>query len=185
MTTKITWFLDGAHTIESLEYCMLWFCHPHAALRSSHPGKRVLIFNCTSGRSGKSFLAKMLDVISIQLRSYGQTAQAGFFDRVIFCTNVTYADGQFKGDLTTVAMRPEESETLSPQLQLAAAWSSQVPSFPSSEIHVVPSIEHAVHLVRDLANPTPGSVDVDVLVTGSLHLVGGVMEVVGLMDQAL
>jgi folylpolyglutamate synthase len=82
-------------------------------------------------------------------------------------------------------MRPEEAETLSPQQQLAAAWSSQVPSFPASEIHVVPSIEHAVHLVRDLAGSTPESVDVDVLVTGSLHLVGGVMEVASLSDQAL
>ena len=29
----LTWFLDGAHTKESLECCMQWFASPDAALR--------------------------------------------------------------------------------------------------------------------------------------------------------
>ena len=82
-------------------------------------------------------------------------------------------------------MRPEEIDALAPQKQLASAWSSQVPSFPTSGIHIVPSIEHAVHLVRDLSDSSPDKVNVDVLVTGSLHLVGGLMEVAGLSDLAL
>ena len=32
---KTTWFLDGAHTLESLDCCMQWFVSPDAALRSS------------------------------------------------------------------------------------------------------------------------------------------------------
>ena len=31
----IIWYLDGAHTIESLEYCMQWFVDPNVALRST------------------------------------------------------------------------------------------------------------------------------------------------------
>ena len=51
---------------------------------------RCLIFNCTSGRSGETFLA----VVKESIVSLGDSA---FFDHVIFCTNVTYANGSFKG----------------------------------------------------------------------------------------
>ncbi len=59
---------------------------------------RVLIFNCTSGRTGNAFLAAMLTRATEQLRKHGRSEEAGaLFDQVIFCTNVTYADGHFKG----------------------------------------------------------------------------------------
>jgi len=123
-----------------------------------------------------------------------------FFDHVIFCTNVTYADGHFKGgrhsvfsdsyrlitflkDLTAVAVPTETLTTLAVQHQLASSWSSLMPSFPSSHIHVLPTIEDAVQLTQSInTNPkTP----IKVLVTGSLHLVGGLIEAAGLADQAL
>jgi hypothetical protein len=52
---------------------------------------RVLIFNCTGSRSGANFLA----VIKESIISLGR--DSAFFDHVIFCANVTYADGNFKG----------------------------------------------------------------------------------------
>ncbi len=58
-----------------------------------------------------------------------------------------------------------------------------MPDFPKENIHVLPSIEHAVKVVRNL--DASGEKDVDVLVAGSLHLVGGVIEVAGLSDVAL
>jgi folylpolyglutamate synthase len=57
-----------------------------------------------------------------------------------------------------------------------------VPAFPKENIHVLPSIEHAVGVVREEAN---NGRPVEVLVTGSLHLVGGLIEVAGLSDVAL
>jgi len=30
---NLTWFLDGAHTVESLESCIKWFVSPDTALR--------------------------------------------------------------------------------------------------------------------------------------------------------
>lgn len=56
-----------------------------------------------------------------------------------------------------------------------------VPSFSKDSIHVVPSIEHAVRIVRG----EEAKAQVEVLVAGSLHLVGGVMEVAGLGEQAI
>ncbi len=64
--------------------------------RGSH--KRVLVFNCTSGRSGPAFLSAIFNKITLQLKLHGsQEAPETYFDDVIFCTNVTYADGAFKG----------------------------------------------------------------------------------------
>ena len=68
------------------------------------------------------------------------------------------------------------------QNELAAAWITLVPSFPKSNLHVLPSIEHAVNVVRKAGE---GEKAVDVLVAGSLHLVGGVIEVAGLSHVAL
>lgn len=74
------------------------------------------------------------------------------------------------------------------QRELAEAWASLLPEFPKDNIHVERSIEHTVQIIRGLQ----GSVDkgqalkpVDVLVAGSLHLVGGIIEVAGLNDVAL
>ena len=59
---------------------------------------RILVFNCTSGRSGSDFLATILDTIEAQLRhqNIGTHSSKDFFDHVIFCTNVTYVDGGSK-----------------------------------------------------------------------------------------
>ncbi|KDQ20498.1 hypothetical protein BOTBODRAFT_26515 [Botryobasidium botryosum FD-172 SS1] len=189
---KIRWFLDGAHTNESLRCCVDWYVSPDVGLRAMTRPKRVLIFNCTKGRSGSEFLGTILEHISQQLRLYGsqqlQDAEGtlphgAFFDHVIFCANVTYANGSFKGDLTSTILK-DEADQLATQKEIAAAWASLVPGFPASNIHVLPSIEHAVKVVRDLETKVDGG-DVDVLVTGSLHLVGGTIEVAGLAEVAL
>jgi folylpolyglutamate synthase len=51
------------------------------------------------GRSlGASFLGSMLKNTAEQLELYkSEETSSGFFDTVIFCTNITYADGHFKG----------------------------------------------------------------------------------------
>lgn len=74
-------------------------------------------------------------------------------------------------------MDPVDLAELKTQNQLAAAWSSLIPTFPAANIHVLSSIEHAINLVRQLESETGNA---NVLVAGSLHLVGGVFEVAGL-----
>ena len=69
------------------------------------------------------------------------------------------------------------------QQALSAAWSSLVPDFDPSNIYVVPSIEHAVREVERIS--TISVKPVQVLVTGSLFLVGGVIELIGLSEFAL
>ncbi|KAI5452452.1 Folylpolyglutamate synthetase [Naganishia albida] len=176
----ISWFLDGAHTVESLTCCGDW-AFGADGMSKERKGKRVLIFNCTSGRSGHGLLKALLDAGRRALGADDEDAMGRWFDKVVFCTNVTYTDGGFKGDLTSKAIDPNDLSALATQHQLEEAWSSLVPSFPKEDIHVVPSIEHAVRLVRTEQK----SGEVEVLVAGSLHLVGGVMEVAGLAEQAI
>ncbi|KAJ7068414.1 FolC bifunctional protein [Mycena amicta] len=179
--TNTTWYLDGAHTLESLEYCVQWFASPGVGFRSEtgKPQRRVLIFNCTSGRSGASFLEAIYSHTAKQLQAFNSDETASsFFDHVVFCTNVTYVDGGFKGDLTSLAIPEADLTELKTQRQLSAAWSGLIPTFPADNIHVLPSIEHAVNFVQQLDKS--GSGHTAVLVAGSLHLVGGVIEVADL-----
>lgn len=65
---------------------------------------RVMIFNCTSGRSGGSFLGSMLSKMAAQLALHGREENhLTFFDHVIFCSNVTYTDGGFKSGLSQLS----------------------------------------------------------------------------------
>lgn len=183
------WFLDGAHTVESLQCCFGWFASPGAALPESLSASesekpfRVLIFNCTSGRSGDTFLGTALETIKSRLAALKveETAE-GFFDRVIFCTNITYADGHSKGDLNNKTVAADDLAALKTQQELASAWASHIPSYPKSDILVLPSIEHAV---RSIDGFSVEKQPIQILVSGSLHLVGGVIEVAGLSKVAL
>ncbi|SCV71648.1 BQ2448_3236 [Microbotryum intermedium] len=168
----VTWHLDGAHTVESLQCCGEWFgevaleCSSHAEDR-----KRVLVFNCTSGRSGLSLLGTLVE--SLQTRSKDSP-----FHYVVFCTNATFSSGSSAGDLTSNAVDQKELESLTVQNELKDAWEELTRSPEGreveahvAEVHVLGSIEDAVLMIRGLEG------SVDVLVTGSLHLVGGVMAV--------
>ncbi|KAF9653382.1 FolC bifunctional protein [Thelephora ganbajun] len=181
---RTTWFLDGAHTRESLECSLKWFVAPDTGLRKKKGNKRVLVFNCTSGRSGASFLEDILKNMAEQLRLHkSEETSSAFFDTIIFCTNVTYADGHFKGDLASRSIETVDTDPVKIQRELATAWLTLIPNFPTNNVHVLPSIEHAIRVVRGIESE--GKEEVDVLVTGSLHLVGGVIEVAGLSDVAL
>lgn len=77
-------------------------------------------------------------------------------------------------DLTSVGT---EDDKLATQHALKDAFVALNPSFPLDKIHVLPSIEQATKTVREGVEDDR---ELHVLVTGSLHLVGGVMDVVGL-----
>ena len=86
-------------------------------------------------------------------------------------------------DLTSRSIETADTSPVKVQNELAAAWLSLIPEFSTSNVHVLPSIEHAIRVVRGVGAEGDGGVDV--LVAGSLHLVGGVIEVAGLSDVAL
>lgn len=86
-------------------------------------------------------------------------------------------------DLTTKALPTADLAELRTQRTLSSAWSSLLPDFDPSHIHVLPSIEHAIQEVEKIS--TASLKPVQILVTGSLHLIGGVIEATGLSELAL
>ncbi|CAD6885235.1 unnamed protein product [Tilletia controversa] len=187
--TGATFFLDGAHTTDSLALCANWFVSevggsPQQQQQQTQGQKkdrrRVFVFNCTNGRSGPALLGAVLSEIERFLNPSSTTEAASayphartFFSDVIFCTNTTFRAGRSAGDLTSKAVDPADLSALTVQRDLSDAWRELVGSSPEegSRVHVLPSIEDAMVLAREGERGE----DTDVLVSGSLHLVGGVM----------
>lgn len=83
----VKWFLDGAHTVESVECCGEWYKGAgKLEAKSAKEPVRALVFNCTAGRSGLSLLGTLLSALGTQP-----------FSHVIFCSNTSYSDGHSKG----------------------------------------------------------------------------------------
>jgi len=68
---------------------------------------------------------------------------------------------------------PEALKSLTAQHQLAQTWFKEV--YCGSKLHVVPTVDEAISVVTRMTSEYP----VQVLVTGSLTLVGAFLEVLG------
>ncbi|XP_012944071.1 folylpolyglutamate synthase, mitochondrial, partial [Aplysia californica] len=82
----LTYYLDGAHTLESIEVCSSWFKKEADREVSSVKGRvaRILIFNITGDRDAEALLSCL---------------QECDFDAAVFCTNqVSVLDSYNKAD---------------------------------------------------------------------------------------
>ena len=165
----VTWYIDGGHTLDSIEVAGTWFADQlRPSLDSSGSKIRCLIFNQQTRDAGA--LAKALhDTLAVTL------GKANPFSHAIFCTNTTFLNTGFRPDLISVNTNASDVNEMKVQNQLAETW-KQID--PRTDVKVVKTIEEAVGLVRKLADTKEGGDDVKVLVTGSLHLVGGFLEVI-------
>ncbi|CAG8544654.1 1461_t:CDS:2, partial [Scutellospora calospora] len=168
---KITWFFDGAHTLESMQACADWFAEAAMAkIDKSEKNKsgsltdieRILIFNCTTSRNGPEILKKIT-----------ATNPYIHFDHANFCTNVTFTTNQFKPDLQNNTIKIDENLTW--QKTLAEIWPTIISKSKTSETHIFPTIQNTIDWILEHCKESER--EVQVLVTGSLHLVGGVMAV--------
>lgn len=164
---NLTWYIDGGHTLESIELSGRWF----ASLISSSPEgtTRILIFNQQT-RDANSLARRLHTTLASALEDRQP------FTHAIFCTNTTYAETGFRPDLTSINTNAADVESLSVQNALAQTW-SEVDS--AAKVTVVRTIEEATAMARGIAREakTADNTSVKALVTGSLHLVGGVIEV--------
>lgn len=161
--------------------------------------KTFLIFNQQT-RDAPSLATALCNTLATTVlntpTSHGSESanQLPLFDTVIFTTNTTYTNTGFSADLTSSNTDSAAVAGLTVQKQLAEVWAQLD---PGAQVHVTRTIEEAVGLVRsgsstsELRSETndarersegiAGNEDEVmqgmVLVTGSLHLVGGVLEV--------
>ncbi|XP_012287873.1 folylpolyglutamate synthase, mitochondrial-like [Orussus abietinus] len=143
----MTFYLDGAHTIESIAICCLWFknatCHTY--------GKRFLIFNLTGDRDAVCLL-RSLKTLN--------------FDRTYFVPNIAGSNSTIDQENYSV---PVEQQIIKCH-KYCEIWG------PNSIVmnNVSEALNHAKEESRLEHNFTP-EYKTQVLVTGSLHLIGATL----------
>ncbi|SCU82648.1 LADA_0C07030g1_1 [Lachancea dasiensis] len=150
---KITWLIDGAHTKDSIQAASSWF--KTQVIESG--SKKILLFNQQT-RDADALIADLYSSLNPEVK----------FDRVIFTTNVTWASGTYSADLVSMNTSKEQVDKLEVQNALRDTW---LKLEPSCKVDVAANIESACDLVKTYEEP------VEVFVTGSLHLVGGLLVV--------
>lgn len=167
----IRWCIDGGHTLESIELAGQWFASQLTSTPSHSPNQaRFLIFNQQT-RDANALATALFTTLSTALNDSHP------FTHAVFCTNTTFVDTGFRPDLISVNTNASDVDALKVQNNLADTWRA---IDPHVDVTVVRTIEEAVALVRAFSNGRNADVnagEVTTLVTGSLHLVGGFLEV--------
>ncbi|MBW0511758.1 hypothetical protein O181_051473 [Austropuccinia psidii MF-1] len=183
---NLYWYIDGAHTIESMKFCGNWFKTEINQLSTQGIGdnnnqnyrkiNKVLIFNCTNGRSPQDLLKSLLDALGSV--SEKETLSIESFDCAIFTPNITYMNQTYKPDLKSVASDTKEKSDISENLKNWNKVWNQLPNLHlrDTKIKVTSSIEESINQIKNSIATEPNSIYC-VLVTGSLHLIGGVIEI--------
>ncbi|KAF2264392.1 FolC bifunctional protein [Lojkania enalia] len=172
---NIAWHIDGGHTLESIKLTGKWFAEQIAIATYASSGAkaapRILIFNQQT-RDANALARELYNALQA-----GITLGSGSpFTHVIFSANQTFATG-YKPDLVSINTNQHDVDTLAVQKALATTW-AEIDA--SAKVSIVRTIEEAIDTARGVAREwvgDKGKGEVMVLVTGSLHLVGGVIEV--------
>lgn len=195
----LEWYIDGAHTVDSIRATAHWF---RDIVRSSREKERiltVLVFNQQDGgRDAGVLLRTVLDEMRGKVSVNPERDNRGLvgtsreemasasqtFHYAVFCANKAFKEGTEGNE----GEKKERGIDSKPQEQVAALYKSLSGNLSSgdSSSEVLGSVEEAVELARRMAGNIGGEVDgkrngkkekVMVLVTGSLHLVGGLLQV--------
>ncbi len=162
---NISWHIDGGHTLESIKAAGAWFAS-QIHQDSSPASPRILIFNQQT-RDADALARALHRTLATALHVESP------FTHAVFCPNVTFRDVGYSPDLVSVNTNAHEVKQLDVQKRLAETWRAVD---VETEVAVVGTIEEAMERVRGIAN-REGETKVKVLVTGSLHLVGGFLDV--------
>ncbi|XP_074308206.1 folylpolyglutamate synthase-like isoform X2 [Silene latifolia] len=211
----LVFYLDGAHSPESMEVCAKWFFHAikedeqqrvaidhrasvnsrlslelargfhHSTIRKS--STQILLFNCMSVRDPQLLLPRLMKTCA----NYGV-----HFQQALFVPNVSVYN-----KVMSKVPQPDKQVDISWQLTLQRVWESLVKaekggqdkganmSFEEtrdgnekgivngSNSKVFPTLPLAIKWLRDNARQNQ-STRLQVLVTGSLHLVGDVLRLI-------
>ncbi|XP_042503602.1 folylpolyglutamate synthase-like isoform X2 [Macadamia integrifolia] len=203
----LVFYLDGAHSPESMEVCAKWFCHtikdnvqrqnsleenPQDAVTEENFAP-ILLFNCMSVRDPQLLLPRLINTCS---------HHGVHFQKALFVPNMsvynkvgTYAlpsndpqvdlswqltlqklwNGLIHGDKGRTFASTDDQSTSSIHEEVKDSTEKDATSYESSS--VFPSLPSAIRWLRDSVQQNR-SVRFQVLVTGSLHLVGDVLRLI-------
>lgn len=177
----VAWYIDGGHTLDSIEMTGSWFADQIKASKNSNTSqRRVLVFNQQT-RDAKALVKALHEALVAGIGADPSTTDvANIFTHVIFCTNKTYNAG-YKPDLVSINTNRAEVDELAVQKALGQAWAE---IDPSASISIHSSIEDAINDARkhaqkwrNVSGQDSSTYETPVLITGSLHLVGGAIDV--------
>jgi len=191
---RTVYYIDGAHTVDSCQAAASWVRSklPHPSSTQGGPCRVSMIFNCTGDRLPADLLQPFVDQLD--------------FDQVVFCPNIGSINHLHKDQINhTISLasqrrHPEICRTaflgleyLKLSRKLQARDTTQVEL--ESQVFVVDSIECAIAQLEHSAIPAKQDEGLDsrdelldgpeqhVIVTGSLHLVGGFLAQIGMEVQ--
>ncbi|OIW23977.1 FolC bifunctional protein [Coniochaeta ligniaria NRRL 30616] len=152
--TGVEWYLDGAHTEESLEAAGEWY-----GLAAGDDGSRFLVFN-QQERDAPHLLTVLLRAVKL-----ATVERNNYFAVAIFCRNEE--DPPAEGETRDLSVQ-EANE------RVCRAFD---PCFRNIAIRTEDSVKPALHTILDCAREyRHRGVTIKVLVTGSFHLVGAVIK---------
>lgn len=154
---NIFYYLDGAHTVESMLACCTWFdseSHVDANVR------RSLLFSCT----GKRQPGVLLEPVA------ALSCRGTPFDSAVFvpCLSLNHQSPDHVNRNSDI-----ESEAGKFLTELKTAWGA---TNGSGTAYIANSIEEGISILRGCHSSLR---EHHILVTGSLHLVGGAMRALG------
>ncbi|TGO40490.1 hypothetical protein BHYA_0036g00230 [Botrytis hyacinthi] len=169
----IRWLLDGAHTLESIGVLGPWVVKNMAAQKQA---RRVLIFN-QQIKDAKALLHHLWQVMTSSSSRFA--CGEPLFHQAIFCTNTLW-ERNAAPDIERVSMTYSGGsiQDLKVQHESATYWAEI--SGGESAVTVVRTVEEAIrcaaHGYGDSNCERKDGDEAVVLITGSLHLVGGALE---------
>lgn len=157
---RLTFFLDGAHTKESMDNCVDWFLN--SSEKEDHCGSRILMVNIIGERDKSEILRPLCH-------------RECRFDEAIFSTNrigpcITNPEFQdYDKDHSDRGMDNAQCN--------ASVWNNLLKEHnaPNKKFRIISNTIEGIHHVIELSKLNPGS-NYHVLATGSLHFVGAMLE---------
>jgi folylpolyglutamate synthase len=171
---NLTWYLDGAHTSDSIRAAATWF-RGHlvqAQAEPNPPSATMLIFN-QEDRDGVALLRDLMNALykagPVQSVGVIDPRRSTFARPVLRLGTAIFTYAAFPTNMPFMAST--DNACLKAQERLASAYQS----LDGNPLHMsYATIKEAVQLARRVSGSDE---QVLVLVTGSLYLVGGVLQV--------
>ncbi|OUS48963.1 putative folylpolyglutamate synthetase [Ostreococcus tauri] len=163
---NLTFFLDGAHTVESMRHSAVWFAKSATrGVVNSASSHDIMMFNCMEDRKPHELLEPVDSVFSASNVSLEQT---------IFTPPDSSTGGLDKSALAKATPWQEKCAREWDEIRERRATLTSWDAPSSSRGIVMPSIQQALGAIRQRAREVAPA-RVNVLVTGSLYLVGDVL----------
>lgn len=160
-------FLDGAHTVESVELCAKWF---QSCQRKENP--KVLIFNATGDRDTHKLLNILLKNVN--------------FDRVYFTPNVASLKSTNVDSVNLNFPKDEQMRRCEQNCQvwheLQARRNGTCKMQRSSTAQALAAVGS---VLEQIDNNIGAHQECDILVTGSLHLIGAALTALNMESHVL